>query len=239
MSYTTTLALNQTGRAVSRLYARLAIRLDLELQAPLAPGAKIIAANHPTTTDPFLMMGLTGEPIYILITDMCFQMPLLGGFLRGAGHIPVVAGSGRAAFDAAVGLLQQGKSVGIFPEGALSPIGGGLCPPHTGVARLALATGAPVLPAGIALQWDHVTYREARGGDTVDTARLYVGGPYAVTIGRPLHLAGDGDDRVLVQRSAQGVMDAIASLARASALRLPDGRLSEPATALVPAIGRS
>ena len=69
---------------------------------------------------------------------MCFQMPVLGCFLQGAGHIPVLARNGRAAFDAAAELLKEGKTVGIFPEGAQSPLEGGACPAHTGVARLPL-----------------------------------------------------------------------------------------------------
>ena len=110
--------LNRTAGTLSRTYAGLALSMDVHRHAPLPAGAKIIAANHPTTTDPFLMMGLTGEPLYILITNMCFEMPFLGGFLRRAGHIPVAAGNGRAAFEAAVELLKEGKTVGIFPEGA-------------------------------------------------------------------------------------------------------------------------
>ena len=161
MSLLTTQMLNGTGRNLSRLYSNVAVKIDVERHAPLPSGAKIIAANHPTTTDPFIMMGLLDEPIFILITNMAFQMPVLGRFLRGAGHIPVLAENGRAAFDAAVELLKAGKTIGIFPEGALSPLAGGTCPAHTGVARLALAGGAPIIPAGIALQREHITFKEA------------------------------------------------------------------------------
>jgi 1-acyl-sn-glycerol-3-phosphate acyltransferase len=238
MSLITAQMLNATGRTLSRLYSNTAIKMDLERQAPLPAGAKIIAANHPTTTDPFVMMGLTGEPIYILITNMCFQMPVLGRFLQGAGHIPVIAGNGRAAFDAAVELLREGKTVGIFPEGALSPLEGGTCPAHTGVARLALAGSAPIVPAGIALQPDHIILREARGGGTVETARIYLGGPYAVTTGLPIRLDGDGDDRRYVQHSTQQIMDAITDLAQVSARRMRGALEPASGAPLAPAFGR-
>ena len=190
MSLNRTQLLNMTGNRLSRLYGSVAVNVDVERRAGLPTGAKIIAANHPTTTDPFMLMGLLDEPIHILITEMCFAMPVLGRFLRGAGHIPVVTGNGRAAFNTAVALLRQGKTVGIFPEGALSPLEGGVCPAHTGVARLALAGGAPIVPVGIALEREHILFREAHGGGKVETARILLGGAYAMTIGRPITLEG-------------------------------------------------
>ena len=231
-------ALNRIGRNGSRLYAGLALDMDLQFQAPLPAGAKIIAANHPTTTDPVLMMGLLDEPIHILITNMCFQMPVLGRFLRGAGHIPVVTGSGRAAFEVAVALLNEGKTVGIFPEGALSPLDGGACPVHTGVARLALAGGAPVVPAGIALRPEHILYKEARGGDDVQTARIYFGGPYAVTMGQPMYLHGNIEDWGYVQKISQRITDTIMGLAQVSALRMRTATSETNRGALYPAFGR-
>ena len=87
MSLITTQMLTGAGRNFSRLYSSVAIKMNVERQVPLPAGAKIIAANHPTTTDPFIMMGLADEPIYILITSMCYQMPILGRFLRGAGVV--------------------------------------------------------------------------------------------------------------------------------------------------------
>ena len=134
--------LNQAGHRVAGLYGKSLLSMDVEWQAPLPGGPKIIAANHPSTTDPFLLMGLIGEPMSILITEACFKLPGLGAFLRTAGHVPVVSGSGKAALDEGVRLLRAGQTVGIFPEGALSPLAqlgcGGCAPAHTGVARLAL-----------------------------------------------------------------------------------------------------
>jgi 1-acyl-sn-glycerol-3-phosphate acyltransferase len=216
----------------------VAIKMDIERQVALPAGAKIIAANHPTTTDPFVMMGLTDEPIYILITNMCFRMPVLGRLLQGAGHIPVVVGNGRVAFDAGVELLREGKTVGIFPEGALSPLQGGLCQGHTGVTRLALAGNAPVIPAGIALDPEHIVLTEARGGDQMETARIYLGGRYAVTTGLPVHLEGNLEDRAYVKAATCHIMDAIAGLAQTSALRMRTAAGLPAGTVGAPAFGR-
>jgi 1-acyl-sn-glycerol-3-phosphate acyltransferase len=232
----TTHLLNRTGRNLARLYAGLALELDLQYLAMLPAGAKVIAANHPTTTDPFLLMGLSDEPIHILITNMCFQVPVLGRFLAGAGHIPVVTGGGRRAFEAALALLRDGKTVGIFPEGALSPLDGCSGPAHSGVARLAIAAGVPVIPAGIALQREHIHFKEARAGAEVQTSRLYFGGPYAVTLGRPVYLSGSIEDHAGVRRSAEEVMGEIASLAQISARRLRAGMAPARAVDLVPAL---
>lgn len=213
-------ALNWSGRVAAKLYAGGLLQMDVRRHAPLPPGARIVAANHPTTTDPFLLMGLIPEAMSVLITDSCFKVPLLGGFLRGAGHVPVVDGNGRAAFEAARALLERGGTVGIFPEGALSPLEGGLCPLHTGVARLALCTGAPVIPVGIGLRREGIYFRTAEIDGVTEHARFYLRGPYAVTVGEPLSFTGDVADRAHVRAVAHEIARGIAQLAQESAHRL-------------------
>jgi 1-acyl-sn-glycerol-3-phosphate acyltransferase len=143
--------LYRTGRCLIASYARLLFQLNVQWHMPLPDGPKIIAPNHPSTTDPFLITLLTQEPIHILIHKTLFKVPVFGRYLRRAGHVPVVTAHGRAAFDAAQRLLEAGHTIAIFPEGAISPLDCGFARPHTGVARLALSTGAPVLPVGIGL----------------------------------------------------------------------------------------
>ncbi len=192
------------------------LKVDIQRRAALPTGAKIIAANHPTTTDPFLMMGVASEPINILITEMCFKVPVLGRYLRAAGHVPVIDGNGRAAFEQAIKLLKAGRTVVIFPEGALSPLEGGVCPPHTGVARLALATGAPVVPVGIHLQREGIYFRETTVDEKTEVARFYLRGPYAVTVGEPMRFEGNVEDREFVRSVSQRVMQRISLLSRES-----------------------
>src|SRR5919199_3581062 len=116
----TTKFVNGLGRRVAYIYVRRLMRSEAEWETDLPSGAKIIAANHPTTTDPFLMMSWPFEPVYILISEAAFKVPLIGRFLRLAGHIPVYAHRGREAFEAALHLLSEGQTVGVFPEVALS-----------------------------------------------------------------------------------------------------------------------
>ena len=209
-----------SGRMMARLYASMLLKMDVQWRAPLPAGPKIIAVNHPTTTDPFLMMGWASEPLHILITEMCFKMPALGRFLRQAGHVPVADGNGRAALEQAVKLLQAGRSVAIFPEGALSPLEGGVCPAHTGVARLALITGAPVIPVGICLRRENIYFRKTTVDGKTEIARWYLHGPYAVTVGEPIRFKGSVEDRELVRSVSQHIMQRISLLARESAQRI-------------------
>jgi len=219
---------NGSGRMAARLYAGTLLKMDVQWHAPLPAGAKIIAANHPTTTDPFLLMGLAPEPISILITEMCFQVPVLGQFLRQAGHVPVIDGKGRTAFDEAAKLLKTGHTVGIFPEGALSPLAGGVCSPHTGVARLALSTGAPIIPVGICLQREHIRFRETTVGGKTEIARFYLQGPYAVTIGEPMRFEGNVEDRQHVRSVSERIMQRIACLACESERRMHKSQAFDP-----------
>jgi len=208
------------GRIAVASYAQFALRMNIWRHAPLPKGPKIIAANHPTTTDPILITQVTSEPMHVLITEMCFNVPVVGKSLRMAGHIPVVTGNGRAAFDEAIQLLQDGKTVGIFPEGALSPLDGGLEKPHTGVARLALISGAPVIPVGIHLQREHIRFVETTVGDKTETARWYLHGPYAMTVGESMRFEGNIEDRQYVRSVSERIMQRIACLSRESAQRV-------------------
>ncbi|MEJ2305688.1 MAG: lysophospholipid acyltransferase family protein [Anaerolineales bacterium] len=208
------------GRQALAVYAAALLKMDIVKHAPLPAGPKIIAANHPTTTDPIWIVLITREPIHLLITGMIFKIPLVGKFLRLAGHIPVVDGKGRMALEEAIRRLQDGKTVGIFPEGALSPLSGGVHPLHTGVVRMALATGVPIVPLGIHLDHSRTLIRETRIDGGTDTARLYLRGPYAMTAGEPLHLHGDIQDRAYVRAAPEQIRQRIARLAQESEQRL-------------------
>jgi 1-acyl-sn-glycerol-3-phosphate acyltransferase len=208
------------GRIAIASYAQLVLQMNISQHVPLPKGSKIIAANHPTTTDPILITLATTEPMHILITEMCFKVPVVGHFLRQAGHVPVVDGNGRAAFDEAIQLLSDGKTVGIFPEGALSPLDGGVCRPHTGVARLALTAQVPVIPVGIHLERERIKFVETTVDDKTETARWYLHGPYAMTVGEPMRLDGDVQDRGYVRSVSERIMQRIACLSRESAQRI-------------------
>lgn len=215
--------LYHTGQGLVNATGRLLFKLDVAWEAELADGLPegpcLIAPNHPSTTDPFMMTGILPERMHMLIDDRLFKVPVFGRYLEAVQHVPVVPGQGRTAFDAALGLLDAGRRVTIFPEGAISPLEGGFHAARTGVARLALLTGVPVIPVGIYLQRDLIHLTETRIDGQIAVGTWYWHGPYAVTIGAPLFFGGDVEDRARVQAVSQQVMGRIRALAAASEAR--------------------
>ncbi len=208
------------SKPVVKTYTGTMLKMDVHMHERLPRGAKIIAANHPSTTDPFFVASMVGQQSFILINNLLFQVPVLGEYLRRSGHIPVIAGSGQEAIDAALARLREGKTVIIFPEGALSPEEGGFQKARTGVARLALASGAPVIPVGIHLLRERIHAIRSVVRGQAEIGRWYLRGPYNLTVGRPLRFSGDVEDRDHVRRVADHVMHHIIELARQSENRL-------------------
>lgn len=213
--------------AVTR-YIQTQYRFDLIHQAPLPAGPKIFAANHPTTVDPFLLLALAPEQMSILITGDVFKIPLFGLYLRAAGHIPVIRGRDRDAFDKALYLLKAGRSIGIFPEGSLSPLNAeiGFGQAHTGAVRLALESGAPIVPVGIYLIKERIKFVHGKIDKTPGTARLYLNGPYAMTVGQALWF-GKNLEREEVKYASQEVIQQIARLTCESRSRMAADRAGE------------
>ena len=115
-------------------------------------GGAIVAANHVSFLDPLLLPLVIPRRRVMFLTKVKYiDKPVLRWFLAGAGVIPVATDDPRAVSDAitaAVEAVRSGRLVGIFPEGTRSP-DGRLHRGKTGVARIALDSGAPVIPAGI------------------------------------------------------------------------------------------
>ena len=212
--------LHVTSMTIVRFYAWLMLQLDVFWQAPFPAGPKLIVANHPSTTDPFYLGLLSRQPISLLIIESLFLIPIFGAFLRWSGHIPVVPGQGRAAFDAAYRRLLRGRSVALFPEGDLSPQEGGFLAPRTGAARLALLTDVPIIPIGIYLPRE----RSRAIVSTIAGKRLkgylYLRGKYGVTVGQAMHFRGDVEDRGQVTAVSEDIMRQIKSLAQESERRV-------------------
>lgn len=209
----------QMGRSIVDFYARSILKADIHNPSPFPKGAKIIAVNHPSTTDPAWITALTHEQMIILIKETVFKVPLFGRSLKLSGHVPVVAGNGRAALETAVRLLKAGKTVVIFPEGVISP-DRGLNKAHSGVARLALATGVPVIPVGISLnpRKKHLIHTIIDG--VPETLAWYMRGPYAMTVGEPVSYQGNPEDREQVHSITGEIMQQIGVLCRQSESRL-------------------
>ncbi|MGH9940346.1 MAG: lysophospholipid acyltransferase family protein [Blastocatellia bacterium] len=113
-------------------------------------GAVIIAGNHPSYLDPLLVGLPIKRTIRFMAWDALFKVPLIGQIIKAMGAFPVDIrkGRGEAAFHQAVRVLSGGEALGVFPEGQRSEQAamGDL---RTGVARLAIETGAPIVPVTI------------------------------------------------------------------------------------------
>jgi 1-acyl-sn-glycerol-3-phosphate acyltransferase len=223
------------GRSVVDLYAMATLKMDVQWRAPLPDGAKILAANHPTTTDPFLIMLLASEQVSVLVTEGCFQIPVFGRLLLESGHVPVVRNGGGATVEAARRLLAEGRTVAIFPEGAISPVDGSVHQSHSGVARLAVSSGAPVIPVGIGLNRRHIHRIKTEVDGKPEVVTWYLGGHYAMTVGRPLRFEGDVNDWAYVRSVSGKIMQHIARLARESDRRVAQAPAPAPQPSASPA----
>jgi 1-acyl-sn-glycerol-3-phosphate acyltransferase len=88
--------------------------------------------------------------VRFLVAAEVFEHPVTGWFLRRFRQIPIRRGRGDAgALDEAVATIRRGALAAIAPEGAVNPRPGELQRTRSGLARIALPTGAPVIPVGI------------------------------------------------------------------------------------------
>jgi 1-acyl-sn-glycerol-3-phosphate acyltransferase len=210
------------GRILIKSYARIMIKMDVHWHAALPAGPVLFAANHPSTTDPVFLHLLTKKPMSIMITSKVFSIPFLGTYMQGMKHISVIPGQGESVLEKARKTLEAGRSVTIFPEGLISPAGGGFNPPRSGVARLALSSGVPVIPVGISLVDKGCKRIPTSFDGEPDIITWYLRGPYAITIGKALHFHGDANDKDFVKKVSETIMQSIRALAKDSRRRVSE-----------------
>ncbi|MET9571906.1 lysophospholipid acyltransferase family protein [Streptomyces virginiae] len=136
---------------------RLLFRPRIEgLENIPAEGAAIVAGNHLSFSDHFLMPAILARRITFLAKAEYFTGPgikgrLTAAFFRSAGQIPVDRSgknAGRAALREGLGVLAKGELLGIYPEGTRSH-DGRLYKGKVGVAAMALGAGVPVVPCAM------------------------------------------------------------------------------------------
>jgi len=173
-----------------------------------AHGGAIIAPNHISVLDSFFVplvlprrITYVGKAEYLDDWRTRYLFPAMG-------MIPIDRTGGdaaAAALDAAAGLLDAGELFGIYPEGTRSR-DGSLHKGHTGVARLALRTGAPIVPVGI-IGTDSVQPPDARFPIPFRRVHIRFGRP--VEVGR---YASRDDDRMVLRQITDEVVYEIRSL---------------------------
>lgn len=176
-------------------------------------GGALLASNHLSMCDSLFLPVMLRRRVSFLAKIEYFTEPGLKGrlkalFVRGTGLIPIDRGdkdAAQAALDTGAAVVREGTLLGVYPEGTRSP-DGRLYRGKTGVARMAIRAGVPVLPVAM------------RGTDRV----LPVGavrpnlGRVEVHIGAPLHPPAPASDPVAareqVHQFTERIMAAIAGL---------------------------
>lgn len=154
---------------------RVAYRLEVRgLEHVPADGPLVVVGNHDSILDPFILGVAVPRSIRFLGKSELWNVPLLPRCLASVEAIPVErGGSDVAAIAAAIAALEAGEVVGLFPEGGVMREGSWL----RGAARMALATGTPVLPVRL------LETRRALGRRSFGFPRL------AALIGKPIPVA--------------------------------------------------
>ncbi len=173
-----------------------------------AEGGVILVPNHVSHFDPLVVahyVYAAGRWPQFLGKASLWKVPVMGPFLRKVRQIPVERGSVEAvkSLDVLIDALDRGGAVIIYPEGTttrepdLWPMRG-----KTGAARLALATGAPVIPIA---NWGAERVFDPRTNRLKFRPRT----PVSVTAGKPVDLsrwAGETSSRAVLDQMTDAIM---------------------------------
>lgn len=207
------------------LYGVMKIAIGHPLRAAFRPwvegiehvpkqGPAILASNHLSFSDSFFLPAVLDRKVTFIAKAEYFTTPgikgkLTAAFFKGVGQLPVdrsgARGAGEAAINSGIKVIESGELFGIYPEGTRSPDGRLYRGKPGGLARIALATGAPVIPVAM-----------------IDTEKIQPPGQVmpklmrpGIRIGKPLDFsryAGMEHDRFILRSVTDEVMYEIMKL---------------------------
>ena len=174
-------------------------------------GAVIIASNHLSFSDSIFMPLVVPRNVTFLAKSEYFTSPGLAGFIKkltfiALGQVPIDRSGGKrseAALLTGLRLLKEGHCIGIYPEGTRSP-DGRLYKGRTGIARLAIESGAPIIPVAM-----FNTAEIQPTGQVVPKVRRV-----EMVFGEPIYLDGDSTDLALLRTLTNQLMEKIALLSK-------------------------
>jgi len=160
------------------------IKLCVKGLENLPPGPKILAANHPNVSDAFLLPLLFDGHIRAIAQASQFHQPIIGWIFKNTGQIPVIQGCKAEAFQQGCQALKDGENVLVFPEGRLNPDNEPV-KTGTGAVRMALQSGAPIIPIGIYVPEKHTLNLSHSLKDNSLRKLWQIRGKFNVRIGKP------------------------------------------------------
>ena len=198
-------------------------------------GGAILASNHLSFADSFFMPLVVKRRVTFLAKSEYFTTPGIKGrlsriFFAGVGQVPVDRGDADAAKSALLTgarILRDGELLGIYPEGTRSP-DGRLYKGKTGVARMALEAGVPVIPVAMI------------GTDRVNPigSRMWRPRKVQIKIGEPLDFSryhGMAGDRFIERSMTDEIMYALMELTGQTYVDMYAASVKERAAALAAA----
>lgn len=165
-------------------------------------GPVILAANHRSFMDSLFLPLVIRRRVTFVAKAEYFDDKKTAWFFRGVGQIPIRREGGSAserALASATEVLERGQVFGIYPEGTRTR-DGFLHRGHTGVARLALRTGAPIVPVGM-IGTDEINPIDRKLPRLFRTVRIRFGSP--ITVDR---YTGREQDRMVLRQITDEVM---------------------------------
>lgn len=172
-------------------------------------GPVIIASNHLSFSDSIFMPLVVSRKVTFLAKSEYFTSPGLKGFIKkltfiALGQVPIDRSGGKrseAALLTGLRLLKENHCLGIYPEGTRSP-DGRLYKGRTGIARMAIESGAPVVPVAM-----YNTAEIQPTGQIVPKVRRV-----EMVFGEPMYFTGDSTDLDVLREVTNKLMEKIAEL---------------------------